>query len=189
MKKPVPPNPKKTKMRFGAPVKKFAGGGMFNNGGQGGGGINPNAIPVKRSPMANIGSKNSGGLKDYAGPPDASMRVKRSPMANIGSRNSGGLKDYAGPPDASMRVNRPNPFKLPVRKKPAPAPADTPDTGGEAPAYRRGGKVAPWDKPRPAGLGKSKPMSAGQKASAKAAAKKAGRPYPNLVDNMKASKK
>jgi hypothetical protein len=29
-------------------------------------------------------------------------------------------------------------------------------------------------------------MSAGQKASAKAMARKAGRPYPNLVDNMRA---
>ncbi len=46
-----------------------------------------------------------------------------------------------------------------------------------------------WDKPRPKGLGKSKVLSAGQKASAKAAAKAAGRPYPNLVDNMRAAKK
>ena len=37
-----------------------------------------------------------------------------------------------------------------------------------------------WDKPRPKGLGKSKALSPGQKASAKAAAKAAGRPYPNL---------
>ncbi len=46
-----------------------------------------------------------------------------------------------------------------------------------------------WDKPRPKGLGKSKPLSAKKKAAAKAAAKKAGRPYPNLVDNMRAAKK
>lgn len=45
-----------------------------------------------------------------------------------------------------------------------------------------------WDKPRPAGLGKSKPLTSKQKASAKAAAKAAGRPYPNLVDNMRAAK-
>ena len=68
--------------------------------------------------------------------------------------------------------------------------ATTPKTGGESPAYRKGGKVnAPWDKPRPANLGKSKPMSPAQKSSAKASAKAAGRPYPNLVDNMNASKK
>lgn len=48
---------------------------------------------------------------------------------------------------------------------------------------------APWEKPRPKGLGKSKPLSPAKKAAAKAAAKRAGRPYPNLVDNMNASKK
>lgn len=46
-----------------------------------------------------------------------------------------------------------------------------------------------WNKPRPKGLGKSKPLSPAQKSSAKAAAKKAGRPYPNLVDNMRAARK
>ena len=45
-----------------------------------------------------------------------------------------------------------------------------------------------WDRPRPKGLGKSKPLTPAQKSKAKAAAKKAGRPYPNLVDNMRASK-
>lgn len=44
-----------------------------------------------------------------------------------------------------------------------------------------------WDKPNP--KGKSKPLTSAQKAKAKAAAKKAGRPYPNLVDNMNAAKK
>jgi hypothetical protein len=48
---------------------------------------------------------------------------------------------------------------------------------------------APWDKARPVKLGKSKPLSPAQKTKAKAAAKKSGRPYPNLIDNMNASKK
>jgi hypothetical protein len=46
-----------------------------------------------------------------------------------------------------------------------------------------------WDKARPKSLGKSKPLTSAKKAKAKAAAKKAGRPYPNLIDNMNASKK
>ena len=46
-----------------------------------------------------------------------------------------------------------------------------------------------WQKTRPESLGKPKPLSADKKASAKAAAKKAGRPYPNLVDNMNAARK
>jgi hypothetical protein len=46
-----------------------------------------------------------------------------------------------------------------------------------------------WDQPRPKGLGKSKALSPKKKAAAKAMAKKAGRPYPNLVDNMRAARK
>jgi len=44
-----------------------------------------------------------------------------------------------------------------------------------------------WDTKNPAK--KSKPMTSKQKASAKAMAKSAGRPYPNLVDNMRAARK
>jgi len=46
-----------------------------------------------------------------------------------------------------------------------------------------------WEKPRPKNLGKSTPLTPTQKASAKAAAKAAGRKYPNLVDNMRAAGK
>jgi hypothetical protein len=50
----------------------------------------------------------------------------------------------------------------------------------------KGGPI--WDRPRPKKLGKSEPLSPKQKASAKAAAKAAGRPYPNLIDNMRAAR-
>jgi len=46
-----------------------------------------------------------------------------------------------------------------------------------------------WDKPRPKGLDKPKKLSSAEKTAAKAMAKKAGRPYPNLVDNMRAARK
>jgi hypothetical protein len=46
-----------------------------------------------------------------------------------------------------------------------------------------------WDKARPKGLGKPKELSPSKKAAAKRMAKEAGRPYPNLVDNMRASRK
>ena len=45
-----------------------------------------------------------------------------------------------------------------------------------------------WNKPRPEGLGKPTALTPAKKAKAKAAAKKAGRPYPNLIDNMRAAK-
>jgi hypothetical protein len=46
-----------------------------------------------------------------------------------------------------------------------------------------------WEKKRPKDLGESKPLSSKAKSSAKAAAEKAGRTYPNLVDNMRAARK
>ena len=52
--------------------------------------------------------------------------------------------------------------------------------------YAEGGEV--WDKPRPKKLGPPKSLSPAKKSQAKAMARKAGRPYPNLVDNMRAAK-
>ena len=49
-------------------------------------------------------------------------------------------------------------------------------------------KTPPWEKKAPkAKKGKGK-MTSAQVAKAKATAKKAGRPYPNLIDNMRAMK-
>ena len=45
-----------------------------------------------------------------------------------------------------------------------------------------------WDKMLPENH-RSKPMKAKEVAQAKAMARAAGRPYPNLVDNIRASKK
>lgn len=44
-----------------------------------------------------------------------------------------------------------------------------------------------WDSKNP--KKKSKKLSSAQKSAAKARAKKAGRPYPNLVDNAFAARK
>ena len=44
-----------------------------------------------------------------------------------------------------------------------------------------------WDKPNP--KKESKPLTPAEKAKAKASAKAGGRPYPTLVDNMRAAKK
>lgn len=53
------------------------------------------------------------------------------------------------------------------------------------------GEAPPWEKPSPKskkGKGRGKKLSPEAKAKAKAKAKKAGRKYPNLVDNMAAAK-
>lgn len=46
-----------------------------------------------------------------------------------------------------------------------------------------------WGKDRPKGLPKPKKLSPSKKAAAMSKAKAAGRPYPNLIDNMAAAKK
>ena len=45
----------------------------------------------------------------------------------------------------------------------------------------------PWKKKAPKGA-KHHKLTPAQKAAAKRSAEKAGRPYPNLVDNMRAAK-
>ena len=58
-------------------------------------------------------------------------------------------------------------------------------------ALKKGGFAvkAVWDKKRPKDLGKPKDLSAKKEKSAKARAKAAGRPYPNLIDNMAVARK
>ena len=46
-----------------------------------------------------------------------------------------------------------------------------------------------WDKDRPEDLGKPKSLSVKKKAAAKRREKAAGRPYPNLVDNLAVARK
>ena len=53
--------------------------------------------------------------------------------------------------------------------------------------YAKGGEV--WDKARPKDLGKPKKLSSAKKTSAKKMAQAAGRPYPNLVDNLRVAAK
>lgn len=74
-----------------------------------------------------------------------------------------------------------NPSKMPKAKK--KARRDNTDFT----QYKEGGEV--WDQPRPSSLGNPKKLSAAKKAKAKSMAKAAGRPYPNLVDNMRAARK
>lgn len=71
-----------------------------------------------------------------------------------------------------------NPNKMPKRKQ------RRDDTAFYE--YAKGGEV--WDQPRPKGLGKPKKLSPEKKSMAKAAAQAAGRPYPNLIDNMRAAR-
>jgi hypothetical protein len=75
-----------------------------------------------------------------------------------------------------------NPSKMPGKKT-----IKRKDKPQDVEMYAKGGEV--WNKPRPKDLGKPKKLDSAKKAKAKAMAKAAGRPYPNLVDNMRAAKK
>ena len=79
---------------------------------------------------------------------------------------------------ASRGMGDISPSKMPKGKK-LPRRDDTDFT-----QYAKGGEV--WDTPNPAK--KHAKLSSAKKDKAKAAAKAAGRPYPNLVDNMRAAR-
>lgn len=80
---------------------------------------------------------------------------------------------------ASRGMGAINPSKMPGKKV-----IHRQDNPQDVAMYAKGGKV--WDTPNPAK--KHKKLSPAKKAKAKAAAKAAGRPYPNLIDNMRAAK-
>ena len=80
---------------------------------------------------------------------------------------------------ASRGMGAVSPSKMPKKKV-----IERKDDPNKVDVYKAGGEV--WDKPNP--KKKSKPLDSKQKASAKASAKKAGRPYPNLIDNMRAAR-
>jgi hypothetical protein len=80
---------------------------------------------------------------------------------------------------ASRGMGDINPSKMPERKT-----VHRKDKPQDVDVYAKGGQV--WDTPNPAK--KHKKLSDDKKAKAKAAAKAAGRPYPNLIDNMRMAK-
>jgi hypothetical protein len=80
---------------------------------------------------------------------------------------------------ASRGMGAVNPSKMPGKKT-----ITRKDDPNKVSMYAEGGQV--WDTPNPAK--KHKKLSSAKKAKAKAAAKAAGRTYPNLIDNMRVSK-
>jgi hypothetical protein len=49
-------------------------------------------------------------------------------------------------------------------------------------------RIPPWKRPRPGPGRESRPLSPGQKLAARERAERAGRRYPNLVDNLWAAR-
>lgn len=84
-------------------------------------------------------------------------------------------------------TKKPAAAKRPAAKK-VPAAKVAAKTSKAATSSHSASGDAPWDQPNPKGAGEHKSLTPAQKATAKRSAKKAGRPYPNLVDNMHAAK-
>ena len=78
---------------------------------------------------------------------------------------------------ASRGMGAIRPSKMPKKKV-----IQRTDNPNDVDMYANGGEV--WSKPRPQKLGKSKELKADRKQQAKSRARRAGRPYPNLIDNM-----
>ncbi len=66
--------------------------------------------------------------------------------------------------------------------------AKTRKTGQAAKPRSTADQSKPWQRANPQGPGEHSHLSPQAKASAKRRAKATGRPYPNLVDNMRAAR-
>jgi hypothetical protein len=108
-------------------------------------------------------------------PPVSAKQAKKSPKA-AGRRKSFCARMSGMPGPMKDDKGRPTRKALSLRKWDCKA---------------EGGSVEKpvWDKKRPKDLGKPKSLSVKKKAAAKRRAKAAGRPYPNLVDNLAVARK
>lgn len=108
-------------------------------------------------------------------PPVSAKQAKKSPKA--AARRKSFCARMSGMPGAMKDDNG-----KPTRKALALRKWDCKAEGGAV------GKPI-WDEDRPEDLGKPKKLSVKKKAFAKRRAEAAGRPYPNLVDNLAAARK
>ncbi|WP_212580417.1 DNA-binding protein [Xanthomonas euroxanthea] len=80
--------------------------------------------------------------------------------------------------------------KTATKKTAARRPAASKSASTRSTAKKGEGKApAPWNKPNPKRTRRSSSLSPAQKTQARQRAKAAGRPYPNLVDNMAVARK
>jgi len=143
---------------------KFAGGGDTS---------------AKENPAVAAARKAEESLRNYN---DELMFMERSKIPSPEAQQAQKKKLYQQMIDAA-----------PLGYKPSFKPGEnyglkTPKEWGSVEQLRKNGGPV-WDQPRPKGLGKPKKLSSAKKSAAKAAAKAAGRPYPNLIDNMRMARK
>ena len=185
------------------PVKKF-GGGMMSAAKRAA------PMPVKKAaPVGTTGSRlpvtPPPGVRASPGMPTPPARmISPGPSPATGTVGTiGGRLPVTPPPGGGPATGMPTPPARMISPGPSPATNTVGTIGGRLPVapppgvgigMKKGGVVKAkkkpvWDAPRPKDLGKPKKLSTKATSSAKAMAKKAGRPYPNLVDNMRAARK
>ena len=166
------------------------------------------AVPMRFKKGGHVRSEDLAALSEkYASGGGAWTRKEgKDPEGGLNAKGRASLKaqghDIKPPVSAKQAKKSP---KAAARRKsfcarmsgmPGPMQDESGEPTRKALALRKwdckaeGGAVKPvWEKERPDDLGKPKALSAKKKAFAKRRAKAAGRPYPNMVDNLAAARK
>ncbi|WP_115514330.1 MULTISPECIES: DNA-binding protein [Xanthomonas] len=123
--------------------------------------------------------------------------AKKAATKTTASKKAAGKKSDAGSvvKKVARKASKKTASKKTAAKKVATKKADTRNGVAKKRVNARSAKTsgtkraAPWTKPNPVKKSASTSLSSTQKAKAKKRAKAAGRPYPNLVDNMAVASK
>ncbi len=117
--------------------------------------------------------------------------VKKTAAKKAAARKTAARKTAVRKATAKKTPAKKTATKKTATKKPAARrPAASKSAATRSTAKKSQGKAsAPWNKPNPKRASRSSPLSPAQKTQARRRAKAAGRPYPNLVDNMAVARK
>ncbi len=126
--------------------------------------------------------KSSTGAREAGG-----TTAARKPAA----KKTAASKTAASKTAARKATAKKRPAKKAVTKKTATGrPAASKSASTRSTANKSAGKAsAPWNTPSPKRASRKRSLSPAQKTQAQQRAKAAGRPYPNLVDNMAVARK
>ncbi|WP_082473645.1 MULTISPECIES: DNA-binding protein [Xanthomonas] len=156
------------------------------------------ATPLKRSTSGTAAGGKKAATKTSAAKKGAPKKTgkkavaKKATAKTTASKKAAGKKSNAGSvvKKVARKSSKKTASKKTAAKKVATKKADTRNGAAKKRDAARSAKTsgakqaAPWTKPNPVKKSASTSLSPTQKAKAKERAKAAGRPYPNLVDNM-----
>ncbi|KLD70015.1 hypothetical protein Y887_13875 [Xanthomonas pisi DSM 18956] len=167
------------------------------------------AASPKKSASATAGGGKKAATKTGAVKKDAPKKAVKKAVAKRASSKATVSKKSVGKKSESTSVVRKAAKKTATKKTAAKKTVSRKTASKKVPAKNAGvrnrpakkrvtargantrgtKKAAPWTKPNPVRKSASTSLSPAQKTKAKKRAKAAGRPYPNLVDNMAVASK